>query len=180
MQSRKRGATDFASTTAERQRQYTNLATNQASRAIQQGVQSGGTLRAALEARTANQGREQASAQQGLDRFNADNQTGQDRVGQDQATAIGGIDLQSNRQFGVGGTADVTVARAGRELANTGVDASALRGFQAGQLGWHAPTGPGNEFRSPGGIAYKVLRGGKGRPNQYLLQSGLKSAARPA
>lgn len=186
VQSRTRAGQDFASTTAERQRQYTNLGSSQAGAAQQQGVQSGGTLRAALEARQANQGREQGVAQQGLDRFNVDNSTSQTRVGQDTTLAHEDLTKRSQR---AGGALDVRETIAGRENTQVGVDAAGARGFSAGQLGWQAPTAPKNEFRTPkvtdpvtgkvtGNLAYKVLKG-KTR-TLYLWPDGIKRPTKPA
>ena len=178
LRSSQRGAQDFAGATAERGRQYGNLAQSQANAAVQQGVQSGGTLRAALEARAANQGREQASAQQGFDRFNADNLTANGRVKEDQGLAHGALTLQADRTLGDSGSIDRTVDRAGREHTFFGADAGNQRWFEASRMGVQMPTAPKGEFKTAAGNSYRVLKGAK--RTLYLWPDGIKRPTRPA
>lgn len=144
-------------TLADTLRGYQQQGVRQGASAQEQGVARGGTLQAALAARTENQGRDTT------------------RLGEDFKRSVDGVNLgveRGNTDF------DQTLTRAGRENTFFGQDAGEQRFFQAGQAGWEAPTKPANEFTSKGGTAYRVLKGKKG--NRYRLSNGTTVNQRPA
>lgn len=176
--SKERAGQDFATGTANRERQYGNLAVSQATGAQGAGVVQGGTFAAALAARGANQSRDQGEAQQGFDRFSTDNTEAVRRANEDATLDKGALDLTATRTLGEGGSLDVTQSRAGRENTFFGEDTQRARFFQAGQAGWTPPARPSNEFRAASGVSYRVLKTSKG--NKFQWQDGSIHSVRPA
>lgn len=148
---------------------YNRLGSQQAESAAARGVTQGGTLAAALAARTGNEAHDQAP----LD-------TSRTRLGEDRTNQLGQIDRQQQRfmagyddpttglfakldtgyQRGVDDRS-LDVARQGRELGFYNQDVGAARFFQAGQMGYVPPQRPGNEFVGAHGPYRVVMRGGK-------------------
>lgn len=72
-----------------------------------------------------------------------------------QATDQGNLDSTYNRSIADLGN---TLTRAQREDVFYGQDVGAQKNFQAQQAGYAAPTGPSNEYTSPSGQSYRVVR----------------------
>jgi hypothetical protein len=190
-QGRARATEDRNTSFANITRGYNRLGAQQGEQAAARGVTRGGTLAAALEARTANEGLDRAPVQQGFDRFMADSsrdegrflgdsQLAESRIGEDRASALGQVERQQGRFLqgyddpttGIYAKLDtgyqrgvddraLDTARAGRELGFYNQDLGEQRFFQAGQMGYQAPQAPSNEFTGPHGPFRVVMRGGR-------------------
>lgn len=177
MRSRTRSQEDHGTATANLTRQYGNLGRSQAQQAQQAGAVGGGGLAQALLKRTANQGREQAGLDTSLSRTLADLSQSDQRIEKSAEDRVGGLTLDYNR--GVEDRNQVQVPRAQREYTQFGLDSERQRSFQAAGAGlFEAPRRPANEFKSPGGTSYRVLKGKNG--NKFMLADGRIVSARPA
>jgi len=145
-------------------RKYRNTADRQAEQAAGSGVVSGGVLLQAAAKRRANQGLEQTQLDTGLS-----------RARDDRDVALGRAGLGYERQNTDLGT---TLLRAGRELGAFGLDTQAAKAFQAAQSGYEPPERPSNEFVSPGGTSYRVMKTKAGPV--YVDRFGHKLRGRPA
>ena len=180
-----RGTEDYQRSLQMLQRSYQQLGNRQAQQMRATGVAQGGAALQAAAKRTANQAVDQQPIQTNYDRFMADNQTSQSRLGEDRTTALGQIGLQRNRlgedtnlslgqlalqsappdgsnPFGGRDWQDRTTAltRAQRENSAFGIDLNSQRYYQAAGAGWQPPTGPSNEFRDAQGNPYRVVTQG--------------------
>jgi hypothetical protein len=190
-QGRTRATQDRDTTFGNISRGYSRLGAQQGEQVAARGVAQGGTLAAALAARTQNEGLDRQPVQQGFDRFMADNsrdegrfltdsRQGEARLNEDETNALGQIDRNQSRflagyddpttglfaKLDTGyqrGVDDraVDVARQGRELGFYNQDVGAARFFQAGQMGYVPPQRPSNEFVGAHGPYRVVMRGGK-------------------
>lgn len=178
--SRARGGEDYQRTVQGISRNYSNLGSSQAESAAARGVTQGGTLAAALAARTSNEALDRQPVDTGFQRFTADSAQAERRMGEDRASTLGRIDRNQSRflagyddpttglfskldtgyQRGVDDRA-VDTARQGRELGFYNQDVGAARFFQAGQMGYVPPRAPSNEFVGPKGPYRVVMRGGR-------------------
>jgi hypothetical protein len=128
LQGRQRGAEDYGQSVTGLQRGFAQLGAQQTQAARAAGVARGGALAQALAKRSANE----QIARQPLDtnfaRFNADSATAEGRVREGAALDFSALDRGLLR-----GAEDAStgLARAQRENAQFGVDASALRFYQA-------------------------------------------------
>lgn len=175
MRSRTRSQEDHGTATANLGRQYGNLARSQGQQAQQAGAVGGGALADALLKRTANQGREQSGLDTSLSRTLADLSTSDQRIEKSAQDRVGNATLDYGR--GVEDRNQVQVPRAQREYTQFGVDSEKQRSFQASSNGlYQAPVRPANEFKSPGGTAYRVL---KGRTTRFMLPNGQIVSTRP-
>lgn len=175
MRSRTRSQEDHGTATANLGRQYGNLARSQGQQAQQAGAVGGGALSDALLKRTANQGREQSGLDTSLSRTLADLSTSDQRIEKSAQDRVGNATLDYGR--GVEDRNQVQVPRAQREYTQFGVDSEKQRSFQASSNGlYQAPVRPANEFKSPGGTAYRVL---KGRTTRFMLPNGQIVSTRP-
>jgi hypothetical protein len=159
-----RGAEDYQTNVGLLSRKYRNIADVQSQQAASSGIVSGGAILQAAAKRRENQGLEQSQ----LD-------TGYRRMGEDRDVALGRAGLGYGRQTTDLGTG---LMRAGRELGAFTLDTEAAKAFQAGQSGYEPPQRPSNEFRSPGGVPYRVLKTKAG--SIYVDQFGRKLPRRPA
>jgi hypothetical protein len=128
MRNRGRAGEDYGQQIAGLQRSFAQLGSQQTQAARAAGVQRGGALAQALAKRNANQ----AIARQPLDtsfaRFNEDSALDEGRLGENRGVALGGLRTGLLR-----GTEDAAtqLARAQRENAQFGLDATAQKFFQA-------------------------------------------------
>lgn len=177
---RTRGTQDYQSNIALLQRSYQRLAGQQQQSANAAGVLRGGAALQAAAKRTANQASDRAPMDTTYQRFLADNQQAQDRLGAQRQDATSAFDLTGGRmgedlqsqlgQLGLGYTRQgqdtaTQLARAQREQAALGIDTTAAKAAQAAGAGW-APPGrgepggtPANEFTDSRG-AYRLVRHG--------------------
>lgn len=177
LRTRERTNADYGTATTALGKRYSDLGNAQAQGAQQAGVVGGGALADALLKRTANQGVDQAGLDTTRNRTLADLLTSDNRIGQAATDKIGGLTLDYNR--GVEDRNQVALPRASRELTQFGIDTTAQKGYQASSSGlWQAPPKPTNEFTSPGGQAYRVLKSSKG--NKFMLPDGTIVTKRPA
>ena len=145
-------------------RKYTNLGTVQAQQQAGAGVLGGGAILQANAKRAANQALEKTDLDTALGRAREDRDIGLGRA----ALGYGRTTTDLGNQL----------TRAGRELGAFGLDTASAKAFQAAQSGWQPPTKPANEFTSPGGTTYRVLKG-KGGPI-YVDRLGRRLKGRPA
>lgn len=177
LRSRERTVQDYGTATTALGKRYSDLGSRQAESAQQAGAVGGGALADALLKRTANQGVDQAGLDTTKNRTLADLLTSDQRITQSAADRGGALTLDYNR--GVEDRNQVTVPRAARELVQFGIDTTRTKGFQASTSGlWQAPARAANEFKSPGGTSYRVLKTSKG--NKYMLPGGTIVTTRPA
>lgn len=177
MRTRTRSQEDHGTATENLGRQYTNLGRSQAQQAQQAGAVGGGALAQALLKRTANQGREQKGLDTTLARTLEGLSTSDQRINKSADDRIGGLTLDYNR--GVEDRNQVQLPRAIREDTQFGIASEKQRAFQASSNGlFDAPVRAANEFKSPGGTSYRVLKGKKG--NRFQLPDGRIVNARPA
>lgn len=177
LRTRERTNQDYGTATTALGKRYSDLGARQAESAQQAGAVGGGALADALLKRTANQGVDQAGLDTAKNRTLADLLTSDQRITQSAADRGGALTLDYNR--GVEDRNQVTVPRAARELTQFGIDTTRQKGFQASTSGlWQAPTRAANEFKSPGGTPYRVLKSSKG--NKYMLPNGTIVTTRPA
>lgn len=177
LRTRTRTNEDYGTATTALGKSYSDLGARQAESAQQAGAVGGGALADALLKRTANQGVQQATLDTSKNRTLADLLQSDTRINQAAKDQGGALTLNYGR--GVEDRNQVQVPIAQRELTQFGIDTTAQKGFQAAQSGLYvAPTKAANEFRSPGGTPYRVLKTSKG--NKYMLASGQIVAKRPA
>lgn len=196
--SRSRGAQDNATALSGIHRGYAQQGAAQTTAAASQGVGGMGTLAAALQARSANQGRDVGAQNQAYGRFQADSAQAETRLGQDQSQALQGVQTQQDRTlgpdgslarafvnagkdytYGVGDKA-VELARAGRENTSFQTDLTSQKLYQGQQSGLlpgrGQPGGPAsNEFVDSTGPYRVILHGGqrlKQRPDGSLEPAG--------
>lgn len=127
---------DYGNATKDLGTQYQRLGQSQAGRAVQSGLQGGGTFAAALAARNANQSHDQAGLDLAHNRAWEDywTQTGRVTTTRDQQLA------DADRLYGYGVTDRATAGqRAQDENVFFGQDIGAQKQYQAGQAGWVAP-----------------------------------------
>lgn len=141
-----RGTEDYGTSVANLERNYENLATNQAGQQRKTGTQAGGAVLQASRKRAANQALERKPIDLAYDRFRADNATAQDRVGQDFDWTKKG--LVSSYGRGVDDL-DTALERAGVENVYFGGDVAAARQAQASQLGVPFQTAQGTATPTP-------------------------------
>jgi hypothetical protein len=182
---RTREGEDYGTSLANLGRRYDQLGTSQAERATAAGfVPGGGALQQALEKRMANQAIDRqpidtSHTRAGQDfaerEANARNLENRDVADYSSLVGSGGQDgrLQEDfqSQLGLGlsrGNEDRanTLARAGRENDQFGLDASAQRWFQATQAGYDPPGRPANQVGSVTN-PYKVVRTPRGSRRLY-------------
>lgn len=152
---------------ADLARGYRERGVGQAEQIQAAGVAGGGALKAALARRTADQGREQAGAQRGFDRFSEDSVTSEGRLGEDLASGLSGLDRGATRigedydtgvsgvqrgaqralddagtdyQYGVDDRT-LGLTRAQREQGFFSADTALQRWFQAAAAGYRPPKG---------------------------------------
>jgi hypothetical protein len=169
-------------------RNYQRLGAQQAGAAQQAGVATeGGTLAAALKARTANQGLDDTAENTSYGRATSDLATQQQRESDDYATQTGRVTSAYNDptygSLAQAGTAyqrgiddrATQAGQAGIEATQYGLDTTAQKNFQAQQAGYVAPARPSNEFSDAKG-SYKLdIRGTrryKVRPNGSIEYAG--------
>lgn len=159
----KRGREDYGRATETLGRNYAQLGERQLEGAAGAGMLRGGALQEALRVRTENQGREQGVLDQSLQRMVADNMTQRDRVQHGYEDTVGALGLGLSR-----GNEDRanTLARAGREKDQFGLDASAQRWFQATQAGYDPPVRPPGQ-RGSEANPYKVVNTSRGKRRLY-------------
>lgn len=155
---------DYKTNTQDLARNYTNLGTQQSGTARSAGVGEGGALAAALAARQANQGHDQAQIDTGFQRGSQDLTTGRDRGLADLSTDWGRTQQDYGSNVGRENTAygqgtgqlaaqnqrsmdDMLTGyqRTGVQNTTFGQQINAQKTFQAQQAGL-LPTGPSNEF----------------------------------
>jgi hypothetical protein len=178
--SRAREGQDYSRNVQGVSRGYSRLGSQQAESAASRGVTQGGTLAAALAARTENEGLDRQPMDTAHGRAVTDSQNAEMRMGTDRATALSDIARRESRfnagyddpttglfakldtgyQRGVDDRA-LDTARAGRELGFYNQDVGAARFFQAGQIGYTPPQRPSNEFVGANGPYRVVMRGGR-------------------
>ena len=175
--SRTRQTQDYGTDREDRNRGYQQLGGRQTQSAVNQGVTGGGALAAAMQARQANQSREQGRADQGYNRAMEDSMGSEARLNMnaqrmDQDARSGFA--RRTQDLGTGYAYDANdrsmgLARGGRELGFYGQDIGAQRFFQANQSGWDADSAkPSNEFRDAQGAYRVIMKNGKKirvRPN---------------
>lgn len=154
---RSRGAENYQTSLANLSRQYQQLGDVQQQSAAKAGALEGsGAYAQAARKRAANQAIEQAPIETAYQRFTGDSALSEQRLGQDQSTALsnlltqytrGGenLDVQSG-QLGQtyarqGQDYDTQLERAAREAGAFALDTANAKAAQASQLGW-APTLP--------------------------------------
>lgn len=130
---RSRYEEDYGRNVNELQRQFRLLGGNQAARARQYGVASGGAALLSQQRRNENQNRQLAGMDQARQRFFQDTSTQQNRLAQGMQQGLQDLDLGLTRS---GENRINTVDRAQRELTFAGLDTDALRRFQAIAAGW--------------------------------------------
>ena len=128
MRNRARGGEDYNFRIADLQRSFAQqgAAQSQAGRAA--GAQRGGFLAQALAKRQANEALQRQPIDTGFARFNADSALSEGRLGENRDVALGGLKTGLLR-----GTEDsaTQLARAQRENAQFGLDATVQKFFQA-------------------------------------------------
>ena len=89
--------------------------------------------------------------------------------------------LTRDYRQGVQDRNEVQLPRAFGELNQFGIDTTKQKGYEASHSGlWQAPQRPSNEFRSPGGKSYRVLKSSKGNKFMLLDGTGTIVGQRPA
>lgn len=171
---RTRGGEDYGRNVAMLTRKYKNIGDVQAQQQAGGGVTSGGAMLQAAAKRKANEGLERTDIDTGYNRFLADNTLAGTRLGEDKDIGLGRAALGYGRTTADLGT---SLLRAGRELGAFGLDTGAAKAFQAAQSGYEPPQRPSNEFTSPGGTAYRVMKTKAGPV--YVDQFGRKLKGRP-
>lgn len=169
---------DYGTQTGLVTRKYGQQGVSQANAASAQGVSRGGTLGAALAARTENQGIEQGAIDTSHKRFGEQSALSEARTNQDYGAPDTGIfaKLQRGYQYGQDDLA-TQLARGGRELGFYGQDIGEARFGQAAQAGYSPPVKPSNEFSDAKGSYRLIIRGSqryKQRPNGKLEPAGAK------
>ena len=175
--SRTRQTQDYGTDREDRNRGYQQMGSRQTQAAVNQGVTGGGALRAAMQARAANQSREQGRADLGYSRAMEDSVGSEARLNQatqrqwedtTRGFSRATEDVGTNYAYGANDRA-TGLARGGRELGFYGQDIGAQRFFQAGQSGWDPDSAkPSNEFSDAQGPYRIVMKNGKRlkvRPN---------------
>jgi hypothetical protein len=154
---------DYSQHTADLGQSYQRLGTQQVGNAEQAGVAGGGTLAAALRARTANQGHDQGLLDQSHARFGENYAKAVSRIGEDYGADPLGALGAAGVQYGYG------VDDRGKDLQQSGIenvnyqsDINDQRWQQAGQMGYQAPERPANEF-GQGADAYRIVVRGNRR-----------------
>ncbi len=181
-QAGQREAQDYGRATGDLSTQYTRLGVQQTGNAESAGVAGGGTLAAALRARTANHEHDQGGLDQTHARF-VEDQANQlqhaheafdlaaSRVGEDYGSVGGGGaegSLTRHYQYGVD-DAGKAVERAGIENQFYQGDIGDQRWFQAQQAGYVSPQRgqpggiPANEFQDANGHSYRIVVRGSRR-----------------
>lgn len=153
-------------------RNYERLGAQQAGAAIGAGTATqGGTLAAALKARQANQGIDDAAENRSFGRATTDLGTARSREGEDYSTQTGRVstayDDPTYGALAQAGTAyqrgiddrATSAGQAGVEAGQFGLDTTAQKNFQAQQAGYVAPAKPSNEFSDGKGPYKLVIRG---------------------
>jgi hypothetical protein len=171
---RTREEQDYGTSVGLLTRRYKDLGDVQAQQAAGSGITGGGAILQAAAKRKANQGLEQTQLDTTHNRFLEDNTLAGARLGEDQQLALGRAGLGYGRQTTDLGT---SLTRAGRELGAFTLDTGASKAFQAAQAGYAPPDKPSNEFRSPSGVPYKVLKGAGGPI--YVDRNGRRLPGRP-
>jgi hypothetical protein len=166
---------DYGTSTTALQRQYQQLASSQQEQQNAAGVLGGGAPAEAAGKRAENQGIAQTSLDTARQRFLDQNDLQVGRLNEDVGTGLGQLGLGYQRSSD---DALSALTRAGREASQFGVDTQAQKLFQASQAGYVAPTRPKNEFTSPGGSPYRVLKTKAGPV--YVDQYGRRLSRRPA
>lgn len=172
-------AQDYGRQISDLQRSYDARAQAQTAGATAAGVQAGGALQQALNARMANQAHDRAPIDTNFQRFNQAADTGEQRQQSafDLSTGRAKEDFASQLgQLGLGlsrGNEDRanTLARAGRETGQLGLDAKAQEWYQATQAGYDPGQKPKNEHTDPKtGQVYRLVRTSHGL--RRLLPTG--------
>jgi hypothetical protein len=171
---RTRGTEDYTANIATLDRNYQNLGNTQGGTITQAGggTFQGGVLAQALQKRTANEAIDRAPIDTNYNRFLADSQTQEGRIGQDYNENLGKLSLALDRAYGDQGDQTIGLARAGRENTFLGTDATAARFAQAQQTGYIPPEKPANEHTDPRtGQTFRLIRTPAGKLVR-LLPSG--------
>lgn len=161
---------------ANLKRSYGRLANSQRQAISNSGLLGGGARLQAATKRAANEELDRAPIETGYSRTISGIDTGVRRLGQDRDTQLADLALGYQR-----GTDDITTSlgRAGREAGQFKIDAGTLAAGQAATAGWDPNVGrPSNEFKSPGGTTYRVLKTASG--NVFQLPDGRRVKTRPA
>jgi hypothetical protein len=153
LRERGRAKKDFATRREDTSLGYRRLGSAQAQASAAQGVIGGGTLAAALQARTANESVDQGRITESENRFMEDSTLSEGRVGEDTDLAL--ADIGRLYGYGVNDRTDA-LAQAFRELGFFETDTAEQRAFQAGQSGL-GPQRPANEFLDAKG-AYRIVK----------------------
>jgi hypothetical protein len=171
LRDRGRARADYSSRRGDIRRGYRDLGSSQAQAAAQQGVAAGGSLRAALAARTENQGRDIGEVDLSEARFMDDSRSAEGRMIEDRDLAIGEIE----RLFGYGGVDRAeALDMALRELGFFRADTAEQRAFQAAQAGM-LPEGRSKPKKGKGkgkGKGGGKRRSGKRRPRLRTTTTG--------
>ena len=188
-QARARGTEDYNRNVQMLTRRYDQLGRNQLQATNAAGVIRGGALLQSAAKRSENQALDRQPLDTNYNRFLADNQQQDSRLGEDYATQSQRNEASRTQQLGrlaldyappdpannpLGGrrwqdrTTQLTQAM--REQAFFGQDVANAKIFQASGSGWDPPQRPANEFVSAAGVPYQV-RGGV-RYDQYGRRLG--------
>lgn len=175
---------------ASLQRAYARTANAQRQRMNASGVLSGGARLQAAAKRTANEALDRAPidtgyarAIQGIDtgvsRLGENFATQSGRIGEDRQSQLAQLALQSGPQGRSAQDLLTGLTRAQRETAQFGLDTTTAAAQQAAQAGWNPNAGkPSNEFTSPAGTTYRVLKTATG--NVFQLPDGRRVKTRPS
>lgn len=164
LRERGRATQDFSTQRDDTRRGYRQLGGRQAEAAASQGVASGGSLRAALAARSENQGRDIGRIDQSEGRFLEDSRLAEGRLTEDRDLALAEIE----RAFGYGSVdRQEGLARALRELGFFETDTAEQRAFQASQAGLLPELGTSSKPKKKSGGGKK----GKRKRNRGRLRS---------
>lgn len=150
LRSRTRATEDFGLATSDIARRYQQLGDKQMQSARRANVEGPGILRQSLEARQANQGRDQAGLGRNLARFMEDSQLSESRLGEDftrQSSRVGAdtsrqadrLSLALERAYGVGGDQTIGLARAGRNQEALRQDLTGQMWYDAVRNGYAPP-----------------------------------------
>ena len=179
LRTRDRTNQDYGTATTALGKSYADLGARQGEQAQQAGAVGGGALADALLKRTANQGVQQAGLDTTRNRTLADLLQSDQRINTSANNAIDQLKLGYDR--GVWDRNKVDLPKASRELTQFGIDTTTQKGYQASASGlWQAPPKPTNEFKSPSGKSYRVLKGSKGNKFMLLDGTGTIVGQRPA
>lgn len=169
---RSRAGEDYNANIAGLDRSYLRLGDQQTQAANAAGVLGGGVLAQALAKRTANEAIDRAPIDTNYNRYLADSQTQESRLGQDYAENADKLSLGLDRAYGTGGDQTIALARAGRENTQLGIDATEARWGQARGTGYVAPQKPASEHTDPRtGQVFRLVRTPSGQLVR-LLPSG--------